>query len=88
MKNNLCVFKNSKSKVIEALKKGNIDYVAGSKWSFSDEFFAFLLSIMFFDFVENTYPSPRARKSIPFWILIGLMLQLKLNLSSSFLSFP
>jgi len=88
MKNNLCVFKNSKSKVIEALKKGNIDYVADSKWSFSDEFFAFLLSLSFFDFVEDTYPSPRARKSIPFWILIGLMLQLKLNLSSSFLSLP
>ena len=88
MKNNLCVFKNSKRKVIEALKKGNIDYVADSKWSFSDEFFAFLLAIKFFDFVEDTYPSPRARKSIPFWILIGLMLQLKLNLSSSFLSLP
>ncbi|MEI7615605.1 MAG: transposase [Actinomycetota bacterium] len=88
MKNNLCVFKNSKSKVIEALKKGNIDYVTDSKWSFSDEFFAFLLAIKFFDFVEDTYPSPRARKSIPFWILIGLMLQLKLNLSSSFLSLP
>jgi len=43
---------------------------------------------MFFDFVEDTYPSPRARKSIPFWILIGLMLQLKLNLSASFLSLP
>jgi len=28
MKNNLCVFKNSKSKVTQALKKGNIDYVA------------------------------------------------------------
>ena len=88
MKNNLCIFKNSKRKVIEALKKGNIDYVAESKWSFSDEFFAFLLSSKFFDFVEKTYPSPRARKSIPFWILIGLMFQLKLNLSASFLSLP
>jgi len=88
MKNNLCVFKNSKRKVIQALKKGDIDYVADSKWSFSDHFFAFLLSIKFFSFVEETYPSPRARKSIPFWILIGLMFQLKLNLSSSFLSLP
>ena len=88
MKNNLCVFKNSRRKVIEALKKGNIDYVADSKWSFSDHFFAFLLSIKFFSFVEETYPSPRARKNIPFWILIGLMFQLKLNLSASFLSLP
>jgi len=88
MKNNLCVFKNSKRKVIKALKNGTIDYVADSKWSFSDEFFAFLFSLSFFGFVEETYPSPRARKNIPFWILIGLMLQLKLNLSSSFLSLP
>ena len=88
MKNNLCVFKNSRRKVIQALKNGTIDYVADSKWSFSDEFFAFLLSIGFFNFVEDTYPSPRARKNIPFWILIGLMLQLKINLSASFLSLP
>jgi hypothetical protein len=74
MKNNLCVFKNSKRKVIQALKKGTIDYVADSKWSFSDELFAFLISIGFFSFVEDTYPSPRQRKNIPFWILIGIML--------------
>jgi hypothetical protein len=88
MKNNLFVFKKNKRKVIQALKNGTIDYVADSKWSFSDEFFAFLLSSGFFSFVEESYPSPRARKNIPFWILIGLMLQLKLNLSSSFLSLP
>lgn len=88
MKNNLCVFKNSRRKVIESLKKGNIDYVADSKWSFSDHFFAFLFSLSFFDFVEKTYPNPRARKNIPFWILIGLMFQLKLNLSNSFYSLP
>ena len=88
MKNNVYIFKKNKPKVIEALKKGNIDYVTDSKWSFSDHFFAFLLSLSFFDFVEKTYPSPRMRKSIPFWILIGLMFQLKLSLSNSFLSLP
>jgi len=88
MKNNVYIFKNNKPKVIEALKNGNIDYVTESKWSFSDHFFAFLLSLSFFDFVEKTYPSPRMRKSIPLWILIGLMFQLKLNLSNSFLSLP
>lgn len=88
MKNNLYLFKKNKRKVIEALKRGQIDYVADSKWSFSDHFFAFLLSLSFFDFVEKTYPSPRMRKSIPFWILVGLMFQLKLSLSNSFLSLP
>lgn len=88
MKNNLYVFKNSKRKVIESLKNGQFDYVSDSKWSFCDDFFVFLLSSKFFNFVEETYPSPRARKNIPFWILIGLMLQLKLNLSSSFYSLP
>ena len=50
MKNNLYIFKKNKRKVIEALKKGQIDYVANSKWSFSDHFFAFFLSLSFFDF--------------------------------------
>ncbi len=88
MKNNLYVFKKNKPQVIKALKNGEIDYVANSKWSFCDEFFAFCMSVGFFSFVEKTYPSPRQRKNIPFWILIGLMFQLKLNLSNSFYSLP
>ena len=51
MKNNLYLFKKNKRKVIEALKRGQIDYVANSKWSFSDHFFVFFLSLSFFDFV-------------------------------------
>jgi len=43
MKNNLTVFKKNKPKVIKALKEGRIDYVSDSRWSFSDEFFSFLL---------------------------------------------
>jgi hypothetical protein len=50
MKNNAYIFKNNKSRVVASLKKGNIDYVADSKWSFSDHFFAFFLSLSFFDF--------------------------------------
>ena len=88
MKNNIVVFKKNKPKVIKALKEGRIDYVADSKWSFSDEFFSFLLSVGFFEFVENTYPSPRMRKNIPLWILIGLMFQLKLSSESSFYRLP
>ena len=88
MKNNLYIFKKNKPKVIKALKNCEISYVASSKWSFADEFFAFCLSVGFFSFVEDTYPSPRARKNIPFWILIGLMFQMKLSLSNSFLQLP
>jgi len=88
MKNNIVVFKKNKAKVIKALKEGRIDFVGESKWSFSDKFFSFLISIGFFDFVEDTYPSPRMRKNIPLWILIGLMLQLKMHLKNSFLSLP
>ncbi len=88
MKNNLVIFKKNKPKVIAALKDGKISYVADSKWSFADEFYAFLISTGFFPFVEETYPNPRQRKNISLWILIGLMLQLKLNQSNSFLSLP
>jgi len=57
MKNELAIFKKNKPKVVAALKEGNISYVAESKWSFADKFFAFLISIGFFSFVEETYPS-------------------------------
>ena len=88
MKSNLTVFVKNKAKVIAALKAGDIDYVDETSWSYPDKFFAFLLSIGFFKFVENSYPSPRARKNIPLWILIGLMFQLKLGASNSFYKLP
>lgn len=88
MKKDLLIFKNSKPKVVAALKKGDIDYVGDTEWSFSDKFFAFLLSIGFFKYSEDTYPSPRQRKNIPLWILIGLMFQLKLSRSNSFYKLP
>ena len=88
MKSKLAVFVKNKPKVIAALKAGDIDYVDETSWSFSDKFYAFLLSIGFFEFTEDTYPSPRVRKNIPFWILIGLMFQLKLAGTSSFYRLP
>jgi len=88
MKSDLTVFVKNRPKVMAALKAGDIDYVDGTSWSFSDKFFAFLLSIGFFKFAEDTYPSPRQRKNIPLWILIGLMFQLKLSRSNSFYKLP
>lgn len=88
MKNNIAVFKKNKPRVIAALKDGRIDFVDGTSWSFPDKFFSFLISIGFFDFVEETYPSPRMRKNIPLWILVGLMFQLKLSLTNSFYKLP
>ncbi|TET14688.1 MAG: IS4/IS5 family transposase [Actinobacteria bacterium] len=88
MKNNIAVFKKNKPKVIAALKDGRIDFVDGTSWSFPDKFFSFLLSIGFFEFVEDTYTSPRMRKNIPLWILVGLMFQLKLSLKNSFYRLP
>lgn len=88
MKSDLVIFKKNKPRVVAALKDGDIDYVDGTSWSFADRFFALLLSIGFFKFTEDTYPSPRQRKNIPLWILVGLMFQLKLSRSNSFLKLP
>jgi len=40
-----------------------IDYVAYSRWSLSDEFFSFLLSVVFIDFVESSNTYPKLRKT-------------------------
>jgi hypothetical protein len=88
MKSDLKVFVKNRPRVMAALKAGDIDYVDGTSWSFSDKFFAFLLSIGFLKYSEDTYPSPRQRKNIPLWILVGLMFQLKLSRSNSFYKLP
>jgi len=65
MKSNLTVFVKNKAKVIAALKAGDIDYVDETSWSYPDKFFAFLLSIGFFEFVEDSYPLPEQEKISP-----------------------
>jgi len=82
------VYTQNKSKLLKALKEGDIDYGSFSKMGFVDEFFAFLLASDFFSYCEKTYPSPRVKKEVPAWFLLASMVAAKMYGEESFLNIP
>ena len=86
--NDIIVYKENKPFVRQALKDGRIDYLDLTEWTFIDNFFAFLISIKFFEWNESSFPTPRERKNIPIWVLLSCMIQMKLHQTSAFLKLP
>jgi hypothetical protein len=82
------VYEQNKSKLLKALKEGEIDYGSLSKMGFIDEFFAYLFASGFFSFSERTYPSPRVKKEVPPWFLLSSLLAAKVLGEDSFYNIP
>lgn len=72
------IYVRDQESVISALKRGEIEYADLTRWSFSDEFFCFLLGAHFFEKVDSTYPTPRQKQEVPVWFLISCQFLLKL----------
>ena len=70
------------------LKDGRLDYLDLADWTFQDKFFAFLLSIRFFEICGASYPSPRKKEEVPLWFLLACMVQMKLHTTASFEKLP
>lgn len=80
------VYRESKPKVIECLKKGVQDLIESSRWSLADEFMAFIIKIDFLPFADRTYPNPRKRNFIPVWFVICCQFVMKIHLEKSYLA--
>lgn len=65
----LRVFRENTRRVLEALKRGEIDHVDLTAWSFADSFFAFLVGICdFLPWAASSFPTPRRRHLVPVWM--------------------
>ncbi|MCD6578022.1 transposase [bacterium] len=84
----IIVYRENKPFVRRALKDGRIDYLDLTEWTFTDKFFAFLLSIKFFEWNKSSFPTPRERECTPLWVLLSCIIQMKLHRTSAFLNLP
>ncbi|HLE11497.1 MAG TPA: transposase [Bacteriovoracaceae bacterium] len=82
------VFCQSKDYVTKKLQDGAIDHADFSSWSFADNFFSYLLSKKFIEFIDETYPSPRKKTEVPIWFLICCQISMRLALKNSYSSLP
>lgn len=78
------VYRESKARVTEYLRRGEIDLVEHSRWSLADEFLAFILKVDFLAFADQTYPNPRRKNEIPVWFLITCQLVLRIHLEKAY----
>ncbi len=82
------IYQENKQKVRQDLESGLLDYVDSADWSFQDRFFAFLLSVRFFEICGASYPSPRRKEEVPVWFLLACKVQMKLHTTASFDQLP
>lgn len=85
---NLVIYQEDKARVRKDLKDGRLDYLDLADWTFQDKFFAFLLSIRFFEICGSSYPSARKKEEVPIWFLLTCVVQMKLHTTASFDQLP
>jgi len=84
----IIVYKENKPYVKRQLKKGQIEYLDLTKWSFVDKFFGFLIASKFLEWCASSYPTPRVKEDIPAWFLIASAIQMKLHTTAAFNRIP
>ena len=82
------IYEESRIKVSNALKDGQIDYLDLTEWTFQDKFFAFLLGIRFFEICGAGYPTPRKKEEVALWFLLACKIQMKLHTTSAYDQLP
>ena len=82
------IYEENRSKVLNALKDGRIDYLDLADWTFQDRFFAFLLGLRFFEICGASYPTPRKKEEVALWFLLACKVQMKLHTTAAFDELP
>lgn len=78
------VYRQSKDYVTRNFEEGRIDHADFSFWTFADHFIAYLLGAKFFEFADETYPTPRKKTEVPIWFLISCQLVMRITVNKSY----
>jgi hypothetical protein len=84
----LVIFEENKPLVLQALGKGNFDYIESASEVYEADFFRFLKAKTILDKLAKTYPTPRKKEDVPVWFYISSNLSMRLHGVHSFNAFP
>lgn len=73
------IYRESKDKVVQLLKRGEVRLVETSRLTLADQFMAFILQTEFLKFADKSYPNPRRKNEIPVWFVISCQFVLRLH---------
>jgi len=84
----LISFQYDRSFVLEALRRGDIDYLEHVSEAAEADFFRHLIRRQVIQRLAETYPTPRKKEEVPVWIYLSSELSLKLHGAQSYHAFP
>ena len=83
----LAAFEHDRQFVIEALRRGEIDYLENVSEAAEADFFRHLLGRDVLERLAEHYPTPRKKEEVPIWLYIASQISLKLH-DASYHAFP
>jgi hypothetical protein len=81
-------FQYDRSFVLEALRRGDIDYLEHVSEAAEADLFRHLIRRQVIQRLAETYPTPRKNEEVPVWIYLSSELSLKLHGAQSYHAFP
>ena len=84
----LTIFEENKSLVLQALSRGEFDYIESVSEYVETEFFRFIGAKALLQKLADTYPTPRKKEEVPVWLYIASNLSMRLHGVDSFHAFP
>jgi len=84
----LISFQHDRSFVLDALGRGDIDYLEHVSEAAEADLFRHLIRRQVISRLAETYPTPRKKEEVPVWIYLSSELTLKLHGAQSYHAFP
>jgi hypothetical protein len=84
----LIAFHYDRSFVLDALHRGEIDYLENVSEAAEADFFRHLIRRDVLNRLAERYPTPRKKEEVPIWLYLASELSLKLHGSQSYHAFP
>jgi hypothetical protein len=82
------IFEEKKPFIVEALRKGEFDYMEAASEVLEADFFRFIQARSLLDELAETYPPPREKEEVPFWLYVAGNLSMRLHGVQAFDAFP
>ena len=84
----LIAFQYDRSFVVDALRRGEIDYLEQVGEAAEADFFRHLIRRDVLHRLAERYPTPREKQEVPIWLYLASELTLKLHGADSYHAFP
>jgi hypothetical protein len=84
----LIAFQYDRSFVLDALRRGEIDYLENVSEAAEADFFRHLIRRDVLNRLAERYPTPREKQEVPVWLYLASELSLKLHGAESYHAFP